>query len=216
MSIHESKGVAFAAPFGVQKSLLCAGRATGALRISAFSSNTCVCFPKLRGATARRRRGSNVTMLIPPKHYDLPLTDDEKISPDYEWDPAHPGTLKPGTVPDNYPLEDVLNSDVYEKMVYEELDVDERHPSIYAQELEEDFLEWLEKAGRLIPRDSEDEDMFESEADTQVSGISEDDLDYADDDSKMIAYYSRQGDVSSSDPEFGSFSESTFDYDAGY
>lgn len=216
MCVRDGARIGFAVPFGVQTGVLGARKSMGALGNSLFSPKTCVCSPKLREVTSRPERGSNVTMLIPPKHYQLPLTDEEKLSANYNWDPSYPGTLKPGTVPDNYPLEDVLNSDVYEKMVYEELDVDERHPSIYEQQLDEDFLDWLEKAGRLIPRDSEDEDMFESETDEQVSGITEDDLDYGDDDSKMIAYYSRQGDVSSPDFEFGSFSESTFDYDAGY
>lgn len=162
-----------------------------------------------------RRRARFPSMLIPPAHYNVPLSDEDKGPKGYKWDPNYPGTLKPGSVPDNYPLEDVLNSDVYENIVYEEWDIDERHPSIYEQQVDEDFLEWLDKQGRLIPRDSEDEDMFEPEAGTQAS-IPEDDLDYADDDSKMIAYYSRNSNGASSDFDFGGFSESTFDYDAGY
>lgn len=215
MGVFKNAAFSFAGPMCVQARNVATGRQTHVLQKSSFCGNVRVECLRM-GGMGKRRRGRGATMLIPPAHYQLPLTDEEKLSDDYKWDPSYPGTLKPGTVPDNYPLEDVLDSEVYEKMVYEELGMDERHPSIYEQELDEDFLEWLDKEGRLIPRDSEDEDMFESETDNQVGGITEDDLDYGDDDSKMIAYYSRQGDVSSPDFEFGNFSESTFDYDAGY
>lgn len=154
--------------------------------------------------------------LPPPNQYEPPLPEEERAPPDYKWDPDFPGTLKPGTVEDNYPLARVLASDVYENMVYEELDMDERCQDLF--EPDEDFLEWLMKEGRLIPRNTENEDI-EMEPDSQMDGITEDELGYGDDDSKMIAYYSRQGEgsVEGSSSDFGGFSESSADVvDAGF
>lgn len=130
--------------------------------------------------------------------------------PAYKWDPNFPGTLKPGSVDENYPLRAVLESDVYDNMVYEELDMDDRTPFVFPPE--EDLLEWLAKEGRLLPRDVP-EDEFDSEAEKQISGITEEDLEFADDDSKMIAYYSRQGEGSAAgaSSDFGGFAESSVD-----
>lgn len=155
-------------------------------------------------------------MQLPPStHLEPPLSEDQLGPPNYKWDPAYPGTLKPGTVDDNYPLRRVLDSDVYENMKYEELDIDERTPRVFAPE--EDLLQWLSKQGRLLPRGMSDEE-FDSEADRQISGITEEDLDFADDDSKMIAYYSKQGEGSAagSGADFGGFSESSADSEAGF
>lgn len=150
-------------------------------------------------------------MQIPPfGQEEPPLTKEERGPPDYKWDPNFPGTMKPGQVEDNFPLRKVLESDVYERMEYQELDADERDPHIF--EPDEDLLEWLARHGRLIPRGASD-DEFEMEAERQISGITEEDLDFADDDSQMIAYYSRQGEgtATGSSPDFGGFSESYSD-----
>lgn len=153
--------------------------------------------------------------LPPPDQYEPPLADSDLPPPDYKWDPDFPGTLKPGTVEDNFPLHSVLSSDVYENMKYEELDMDERCPDLF--EPDEDLLEWLAKEGRLIGCDTENEDM-EMESDAQIDGIADDELGYGDDDSKMIAYYTRQGEgsVEGASPDFGGFSESSADVDPGF
>lgn len=121
--------------------------------------------------------------------------------------------MKPGLVEDNYPLKDVMESEVYNNMVYDEFDMDERCCDICEPDL--DFLEWLSKEGRLIPREAEN-DEIEMEPDAQLTEFSEDDMDY-NDDSKMIAYYSRQTDenATSTDFEFSGFSD-TPDYDAEF
>lgn len=153
--------------------------------------------------------------LPPPGIYDVPLSDEDIETPEYRWQQEFPGTLKPGLVDDNFPLQRVLDSGVYKNMVYDEFDMDERYADIF--EPDEDLLEWLAKEGRLIARDAGDEE-FDTEAETQISSIADDDLDYADDDSKMLAYYSRQSGRSSfgADLDFGGFSESTTDYDSGF
>lgn len=147
-------------------------------------------------------------MQLPPKsHVDLyepPLSDEQKGPPDYKWDPNYPGTLKPGSVDDNYPLKRVLESDVYENMKYEELDIDERTPIVF--EPEEDLLQWLAQQGRLLPRGLSD-DEFDVEAERQMSGITEEDLEFADEDSKTIAYYSRQQGDGNSTAASGDFEQ---------
>lgn len=157
-------------------------------------------------------------MLMPPKanrKIEPPLTPEQVGPPGYKWNPDYPGTLKPGSEPDNYPLEKVLQSDVYDVMEYEELEMDERTTQIF--EPDEDLLHWLAAQGRLIPREAE-EDEEDWEIDRQMSGITEEDLDYVDDDNKMIAYYSRQGEGSSigSSSDFGGFSESSSDVGSGF
>lgn len=155
-------------------------------------------------------------MQLPPDtHEEPPLTRDQLGPVNYKWDPDYPGTLKPGSVDDNYPLRRVLESDVYENMVYEELDIDERSPYVYPPE--EDMLQWLAREGRLLPREMTD-DEFDSEVDKQISGITAEDLEFADDDSKMIAYYSRQGEGSAAgaSSDFGGFSEGAGDNVPGF
>lgn len=154
-------------------------------------------------------------MLVPPPYYNPPLHEDDQPPPNYKWNPNFPGTMKPGLTPDNFPLEKVLASDVIDRMVYEEIDMDARTRHIFAPD--DDLLEWIAKKGRLIPSDVANEDI-EMEPDTQLEGITEEDLDYADDDSKMIAYYSKQGEGSAtgSSFDFGGFSESSMDNGAGF
>lgn len=156
-------------------------------------------------------------MLIPPKpnrDVEPPLTPEQKGPPEYKWNPDYPGTLKPGSVDDNYPLSKVLESDVYDNIVYEELDMYEREPQIF--EVDEDLLEWLAKQGRLIPRGAENDEEFETEMEKQVNGITEEDLEFGEDDSRMIAYYSRQGEGSAmgAGNDYGGLADS--EYDAGF
>lgn len=161
--------------------------------------------------TDRRRINSRQpTMQLPPASHvercEPPYSEDQIGPPDYKWDPAYPGTLKPGTVDDNFPLKRCLESDVYDNMKYEEYDIDERTPRVFAPE--EDLLQWLSQQGRLLPRGLSD-DEFDTEAEKQMSGITEEDLEFADDDSKMIAYYSKQGEGSAAgaSADFGGFAE---------
>lgn len=171
--------------------------------------------PSLRVVLCRRKQQpAQPSMLIPPSPMpEPPLTDEQKGPPDYTWDENYPGTLKPGQVEENTPLDKVLASEVYENMVYEEMDIDERTPHVFTPD--EDFLEWLAKEGRLIPRDIDDEDI---EVEKQMDGLAEDDLEYGDDDSKTIAYYSRQGSGASAgaSSDFGGFAEPTINDDNGF
>lgn len=170
----------------------------------------CILSPRPSRYRYQHRQSQVIMQIPPPGHVEPPLTPEEKGPPGYKWNPDYPGTLKPGLAPDNFPLEEVLSSGVYERMEYQELEMDEKDMTIFAPD--EDLLEWLAKEGRLIPRGASD-DEFETEAERQISGITEEDLDFADDDSKMIAYYSRQGEGSSAgaSPDFGGFSESSGD-----
>ncbi|CAN8073549.1 unnamed protein product [Agarophyton chilense] len=166
---------------------------------------------RIASRSAKYTRPRRIQMQIPPPDFEEPpLTALQKGPPGYRWNPDFPGTLKPGLEPDNYPLEEVMNSGVYERMEYTELDIDERDTRIF--EPDEDFLEWLAKKGRLIPRGASDEE-FETEAQRQISGITEEDLDFGDDDNRMIAYYSRQGEgtAQGAGQDFGGFSEPAVD-----
>lgn len=150
-------------------------------------------------------------MQLPPDHAtrDVPPLDESQRGPDgYKWDPNFPGTLRPGlSMDDCFPLESVMNNGVYERMEYEELDMyaicDEIHKP------DNDLLEWLAKEGRLLGDDGE----VEGEAESQVAGVTEEDLDFSDEDDKMLAYYSKQGEGSSvgASSDFGGIAESSTD-----
>lgn len=139
--------------------------------------------------------------LPPPDILALePLLPKEMAGPpDYKWDPDFPGTIKPGQCEDNFPLEDVLNSGVYERMKYDERDIDECAPVIH--EPDEDLLQWLAKEGRLLPRDvdiANNDEVLAMKG--GVATVAEEDLaDFnnntgEEDDKSMLAYYSRQKD----------------------
>lgn len=165
------------------------------------------------GPKTRRRR---VTMQLPPpaiRKLEPELSPEQKGPPGYKWDPNYPGTMKPGSEKDNWPLEEVLASGVYERMKYVEVDTDECKPIIHKPD--EDLLEWLSKKGRLLPPDA-DEDDIEMEDETKV--IADDELEYAEDDDKMLAYYSKQreGSAAGTSPDFGGFSESSTDDTRGF
>lgn len=167
-------------------------------------------------ATASRRPRVPRMQLPPPGAIPSPpLTEEQVGPPDYKWDPAYPGTLKPGSKEDNFPLDEVLASGVYERMQYQEYDTDACDPVIV--EPDEDLLEWLAREGKLIPRNAT-EDEFDLEADRQATGITEEDLEYGEDDDKMLAYYSRQGEGSAAgaSADFGGFAESYTDAGAGF
>ena len=163
--------------------------------------------PRAELCTRRRRTCSQpARMQLPPfPQEEPPLTEEEAGPEGYKWNPDFPGTLKPGSEPDNFPLDKVLASGVYERMEYQEIDMDDCTPEVFP--LEEDMLEWLVKQGRMLPR-GVSEDEFDTEAERQITGITEEDLEFADDDSKMIAYYSKQGDGGLS--AFGPFGEGDY------
>lgn len=155
-------------------------------------------------------------MQLPPLDFEEPpLSPSERAPEGYVWNPDYPGTLKPGSEQDNFPLEKVLASGVYDRMVYEEIDMDDCTPQVYP--LAVDMLHWLAEQGRLLPREMTD-DEFDTETEKQISGITEEDLEFADDDSKMIAYYSKQGEgtATGAGPDFGGFSESSADVKTGF
>eukprot|EP00171_Calliarthron_tuberculosum_P008001 IDg8001t1 len=64
-------------------------------------SNTCT----------RRARSRGASMQLPPssqRELEAELTEEQRGPKGYVWDKDFPGTLKPGTCKDNWPLEDVL------------------------------------------------------------------------------------------------------------
>jgi hypothetical protein len=150
-------------------------------------------------------------MQLPPNPAawpEPPLTPEQIGSELYKWDPTYPGTMSPGIgEPDCFPLDEVMNSGVYERMVYQELDMYDRSPEIYQPDA--DLLEWLVKTDRILPRDMDDAEL-EMEAEKQIVGITEEDLDFGDEDARTLAYYSRQGEGASygASPDFGGLAES--------
>lgn len=168
--------------------------------------------PLTRRACARRRRGASM-QLPPPAQRELEpgLTEEQRGPEGYKWNPDFPGTLKPGTCADNFPLEDVLASGVYERMKYEEVDTDECRPVVHKPDV--DLLEWLSREGRLIARDADEEDLEQT-----TTEVVDEDLEFADDDDKMLAYYSRQreGSAAGASADFGGFSESSTDTAPGF
>lgn len=171
-------------------------------------SRTC---GEFRRSYACRSRLRMPRMQIPPDYetrFEPPLTEEHLGPPGYKWDPDYPGTMAPGIgQEDRFPLQEMLDSGVYENMVYEELDMYERTSEIFKPD--EDLLEWLGHQGRLITEDSDDW-VFDTDTEKQTAGVTEEDLDYADDDEKMLAYYSRQGEGSAigSGQDFGGIAES--------
>lgn len=148
-------------------------------------------------------------MQIPPKDIrdiEPPLSADMAGPDTYKWDPNYPGTIKPGTHPENFPLADVLASGVYERMYYTEVDYDDCEPVIH--EPDEDLLEWIAKQGRLLPRDEDGDEPTVNVPDPE--SLAEDDLDFEqDDDKSMLEYYSRQRDGAADSSDFGGVSESS-------
>eukprot|EP00179_Madagascaria_erythrocladioides_P004550 CAMPEP_0198310764 /NCGR_PEP_ID=MMETSP1450-20131203/2711_1 /TAXON_ID=753684 ORGANISM="Madagascaria erythrocladiodes, Strain CCMP3234" /NCGR_SAMPLE_ID=MMETSP1450 /ASSEMBLY_ACC=CAM_ASM_001115 /LENGTH=145 /DNA_ID=CAMNT_0044013611 /DNA_START=164 /DNA_END=601 /DNA_ORIENTATION=+ len=142
-------------------------------------------------------------MLIPPKDIqELDAANPVKM-PEFNWNKEYVGTMVPGTDGDNFPLEDIMH--VAGSMKYDELDEDERVAEIL--EPDEDILEWLASKGRLIPRGvEEDDDEFEMKR--QMTGITEEDLEFDGDEDDMLSYYNRH-DNPSQDPyanEYGASS----------
>jgi hypothetical protein len=156
-------------------------------------------------------RASPARMQLPPHPAawtEPPLTEEQRGPDTYIWDPNYVGTMHPGLgEPDCFPLDEVMTSGVYERMVYQELDRYERSPEIFQPD--EDLLEWLVTVDRLLPRGMDDAEL-EMEAEKQVAGITEEDLEFGEEDSRTLAYYSRQGEGSSlgASPDFGGLAES--------
>lgn len=152
-------------------------------------------------------------MQIPPdwKTRPEPPLDELQVGPpDYTWDPTFPGTLKPGNkLDDCFPLQTVLDSKVYERMVYQELDMYDICEDIHTPD--DDLLAWLSREGRLLGGE-EDED----EEGTKT-GVAEEELDFSEEDDKMLAYYSKQGEGSSvgASSDFGGMAESGFEAGGG-
>lgn len=150
-------------------------------------------------------------MQLPPDaatRGEPPLSDEQRGPENYVWDPTFPGTVKPGLALDDcFPLSEVLDSEVYERMVYQELDMYEICPEIHTPD--KDLLEWLAAEGRLLAEDGEaDED-----GNARMTGVTEEDLDFGDEDDKMLAYYSKQGEGSAlgAGSDFGGIAESGFE-----
>lgn len=161
-------------------------------------SPLCVGAPALRPplgltrATPRRslpaaRRPLGVTMQLPPASaFQPPLTEDMKPPENYTWDSDFPGTLKPGKVPDNFPIQAVLDSGVFDKMMFQELDEDERDGDMTP--LSDDLLEFMAVNGRLLDEEAEAE-TGESGARGRMAG---EELDFGgDEEDKVLQLYSR-------------------------
>jgi hypothetical protein len=152
-------------------------------------------------------------MQIPPlvngkPRPEPPLNPVQRGPEGYTWDPSYPGTMHPGIAQDDcFPLASVLESGVYERMEYQELDMYERSPEIFT--VDDDLLDWLAREGRFLERGAEDGDL-DADSDKMVAGVTEEDLDFADDDDKMLAYYSKQGEGSAvgAGSDFGGVADS--------
>lgn len=171
-------------------------------------------FPSRGTSQCGRRRRASPTMQIPPDwktRPEPPLDDLQKGPADYEWDPTFPGTLKPGRkLEDCFPLETVLESKVYERMVYEELDMYAINEDVHIPD--DDLLAWLSREGRLLGGEEDDDEEGGKQA-----GVTEEELDFSEEDDKMLAYYSKQGEGSSvgASSDFGGMAESGFEAGGG-
>lgn len=152
----------------------------------------------------------NVRMQRPPAsqvELQPELPEGMRAPEGYKWDPDFPGTIKPGLSDDNYPLDEILQSGVYERMKYEEKDIDACEPIVH--KTDEDLLEWLKKLGRLLPRDADVGDDAVAEA----LAVADDDDN--DEDKAMLAYYSRQRDGAPTEGDFGGMSDSSLNEPGG-
>lgn len=78
----------------------------------------------------------------------------------YKYDKKYPGTAPPGTVEENFPLNEVLNLKINNLNV-QEYSRDEQCGVVRGAD--EGILDWLKKKGKIKPRSSEDirEDIVE-------------------------------------------------------
>jgi hypothetical protein len=116
----------------------------------------------------------------------------------------HPGIQQD----DCFPLAEALASGVYDRIQFQELDLYERSSELF--KIDEDLLEWLARENRFLSSDGDSDDL-EADADKQLAGVTEEDLDFADDDDKMLAYYSKQGEGSAvgAGSDFGGLADSS-------
>ncbi|GAB0495729.1 hypothetical protein MMPV_007034 [Pyropia vietnamensis] len=128
-----------------------------------------------------------VTMQLPPASaFQPPLAEELQPPKGYTWDPNFPGTLKPGMVPDNFPIQSVLESGVFENMAFRELDEDERDGDMTP--LSDDLLEFLAVNGRLLDEATE----AETADGNVVSRLPGEELDFGgDEEDKVLQLYSR-------------------------
>lgn len=141
--------------------------------------------PRQPSPASGRRLG--VTMQLPPASaFQPPLTEEMQPPENYTWDPDFPGTLKPGKVPDNFPIQAVLDSGVFDNMKFQELDEDERDGDMTP--LSDDLLEFLAANGRLLDEATEAE-AGEGPARGRMAG---EELDFGgDEEDKVLQLYSR-------------------------
>ncbi|KAJ8907745.1 hypothetical protein NDN08_007851 [Rhodosorus marinus] len=144
---------------------------------------------RVSGRTAICRGRRIVRNLIDPSGRVIPLHPDQKGPAGYIPIEEHPGTFPPGSAGDNYPLESIM--DVVDDCEYLQLDIDEVTPVTH--EIDVDLLEYLDGLNRLLPR-SEEDDVLDEDMQRQMTGITEEDLDYVDnDDEEVLTYFTRTG-----------------------
>jgi len=140
-----------------------------------------------RRSPPSRRLSYGVTMQLPPASaYQPPLTPEMLPPKNYRWSPDFPGTLKPGLVPDNFPIPQVLESGVYDNMKFQELEADDRDGDMTP--LSDDLLEFMAVNGRLLDEEAEAE-TGEGGARGRLVG---EELDFGgDEEDKVLQLYSR-------------------------
>jgi len=126
-------------------------------------------------------------MQLPPSTaFQPPLTPEMLPPKNYTWSPDFPGTLKPGLVPDNFPISQVLESGVYDNMKFQELEADDRDGDMTP--LNDDLLEFMAVNGRLLDEEAEAE-TGEGGARGRLVG---EELDFGgDEEDKVLQLYSR-------------------------
>jgi len=128
-------------------------------------------------------------MLIDPSGRRVPYTPPMKGPDQFVPVEGHPGTFPSGTGGDNYPLEEYVG--IADKVGHQELEIDAVSPEIFPPA--EDLLEFLDSINKLVARSDEDDELDE-DVKRQMTGITEEDLEYGDsDEEEVLTYFTRSG-----------------------
>ena len=112
------------------------------------------------GLVQGHRRLRTVVMQLPLKTWkDYIQPDDprlfEDIPPDYKPDMSHPGTLKPGTVPENSPFYDLPKEIPHRTPNFQEVPFHIRWPAPHPAS--QPIIDWLGDMGHLMSDEEEEE-----------------------------------------------------------
>lgn len=107
-----------------------------------------------------RRRQQTVVMQLPLRTWKEYIQPDdprlfEDIPPDYEPDMTHPGTLKPGTVPENSPFYNLPKEIPHRTPNFQEVPFHIRWPAPHPAS--QPIIDWLGDMGHLMSEEEEEE-----------------------------------------------------------